>query len=70
MKRDNHLTIAVAAAATIVVSSTLLPSCQGRKMSNMEPTGDTVEVVIGQGKTSADTPDSMQESRDTIPQAN
>lgn len=32
----------------------LLSSCQGRKMSNMTPTGDTVEVNVNQ-----DTPDSL-----------
>jgi len=58
MKRHNNLTIAVAAVTTIVVSSTLLPSCSGRKMSDMEPAGDTVEVVIG--------PKDNQENTDTV----
>lgn len=34
-------------AATVVISFLLLPSCRGRRMSDMQPTGDTVEVVIG-----------------------
>lgn len=41
-----HLkTIAAAFAATIVASIGLC-SCEGRKMSNMEPNGETVEVVV------------------------
>lgn len=47
MKSFKKLAIAAASVATIVVF-TSLPSCKGRKMSNMEPTGDTVEVVIQQ----------------------
>ena len=45
MKKTHIPTVAAALAATIVVSL-LLSSCQGRKMSNMEPTGETVEVVV------------------------
>lgn len=37
--------IAAAVVATILVSF-LLGACQGRKMSNMTPTGDTVEVEV------------------------
>lgn len=44
MNRPDSKTIVAAIAAAIVVS--LLTSCQGRKMSNMQPTGDTVEAVI------------------------
>lgn len=36
--------VVAASVAAIAVSSCLLVSCQGRKMDNMEPTGDTVEV--------------------------
>lgn len=38
-----------AVAATFVVATAMLlgmASCKGRTMENMEPTGDTVEVVI------------------------
>ena len=38
-----------AAAATLVVATAMLSgmvSCKGRTMENMEPTGDTVEVVV------------------------
>lgn len=30
----------------IVIASACFSSCKGRTMENMEPTGDTVEVVI------------------------
>lgn len=44
-----HISKSIAAilfgVATIVVSASLC-SCEGRKMSNMEPTGDTVEVMV------------------------
>lgn len=33
------------------MAALMLGACQGRKMSNMEPTGDTVEVVINQPDT-------------------
>ena len=46
-------TIAAAMAATVVISFLLLPSCRGRRMSDMQPTGDTVEVVIGGDSTNA-----------------
>lgn len=46
MKTYNPKAIAAAMAATIVVSMMALTSCEGRKMTNMEPTGETVEVVI------------------------
>lgn len=41
-------TIAAAMVATIVISvcAVILTGCKGRKMTNMEPTGETVEVVI------------------------
>lgn len=50
-----HKSNAIAAAvmvATIVVSS-MFVSCEGRKMSNMKPTGETVEVVINEADTSS-----------------
>lgn len=47
MKFRNTLTIAAATVATIVVSIAL-PSCQGRRMDNMVPTGETVKVVIAE----------------------
>lgn len=45
--------------ATIVISICSFPSCKGRRMSDMEPDGDTVEVVVGNPDTSSVT--------DTIP---
>lgn len=59
MKYKNTGTIAAAVVATIVVSI-CLGSCQGRKMSNMEPLGETVEVVI-------DTPDTAVSAIDLHP---
>ena len=35
-----------AAASGFVAAILLLASCKGRTAENMEPTGDTVEVVI------------------------
>ena len=46
MKIFKAKTIAVASAATIVVSIMALTSCEGRRMSNMKPTGETVDVVV------------------------
>lgn len=46
MKRLSKTIAAALMVATIVVSL-LCASCEGRKMSNMTPTGETVEVVIG-----------------------
>ncbi len=54
-KRFDIRTIAVAVAATIVVFSGLV-SCKGRTMKNMEPTGDTVEVIIDRAADDADFP--------------
>lgn len=45
MTQRNLRTVAVALAATTALPF-LLCSCEGRTMSNMKPTGDTVEVVI------------------------
>lgn len=45
MKKNNRKAIAAAMVATIAVSFTLT-GCEGRKMSNMTPDGETVEVVI------------------------
>lgn len=45
MNLKNKRAIAAAMVATIV-ASICVGGCKGRKMSNMEPTGDTVEVVI------------------------
>lgn len=59
MKKNNKWTIAAAMVATIVISVCSLSSCKGRRMSYMEPDGDTVEVVIGNPDTSSST--------DTIP---
>lgn len=40
--------------ATIVISMSMLTACEGRKMSNMTPTGDTVELEVAR----PDSPDS------------
>ncbi|MDE7180737.1 MAG: hypothetical protein K2N88_06025 [Muribaculaceae bacterium] len=45
MDKYSLKTIAAAVVATIVVSISLT-SCEGRRMSNMEPNGETVDVVI------------------------
>lgn len=61
MKHYNFKTIAATVVATIVISIAL-SSCEGRKMSNMVPTGDTVEVVINTPDSTATntlTPDSI-----------
>ena len=42
IRKNGIRIVAGAAVATLL----LLSSCQGRKESNMVPTGDTVEVVI------------------------
>ena len=47
MKRLDNKAIAAAASVATIVVSLLFASCEGRKMSNMTPTGETVEVVIG-----------------------
>lgn len=44
MKKHNKA-IAAALTATIAVSA-ILTGCEGRKMSNMTPDGETVEVVV------------------------
>lgn len=46
--------IAAAMVATIVISMSMLTACEGRKMSNMTPTGDTVELEVAR----PDSPDS------------
>lgn len=43
--RFKHAVAAVATTATIA-SCLTMTSCQGRKMSNMVPTGETVEVSV------------------------
>lgn len=59
MKKNNKWTIAAAMVATIVISICSFPSCKGRRMSDMKPDGDTVEVEVGNPDTSSVT--------DTIP---
>ncbi|MCM1369234.1 MAG: hypothetical protein NC204_02560 [Candidatus Amulumruptor caecigallinarius] len=53
MVRNHHKAIAAASVATIALLSMPLASCKGRTMENMEPTGDTVEVVIEKPDTTA-----------------
>lgn len=50
MKRHISKTIAAAMVATIVISISMLTACEGRKMTNMVPTGETVEVNVGQSE--------------------
>lgn len=38
----------IAMLLAISAGTSLLISCEGRKMTNMEPTGETVDVVIEQ----------------------
>lgn len=45
----------IAASVAAILFSCLLSSCQGRKMTNMQPTGDTVEVEIAAPDMPADT---------------
>ena len=45
MKKSYILTTAATLVATVVVLCSM-SSCKKRTMENMEPTGDTVEVVI------------------------
>lgn len=42
-------------AALALGGTMLLSSCQGRKMSNMTPTGDTVEVNVTPVQDTTDT---------------
>lgn len=46
MRIKSSKAIAAAMVATIVISISTLTACEGRKMSNMTPTGDTVEVEV------------------------
>ncbi len=50
--------IAATMFAAIALILTILTSCEGRKMSNMTPTGDTVEVEIEHQQ---ETPDTIAE---------
>lgn len=45
MKKSYILTTAVTLVTTVVVLCSM-SSCKKRTMENMEPTGDTVEVVV------------------------
>lgn len=49
---DKATATAFAVAVAMLVS---MGSCKGRTMDNMEPTGETIEVVIGQ-EDSVETP--------------
>lgn len=46
MKLNISKTIAAAAWVATIVACFMAVGCQGRKMSNMEPKGETVDVVI------------------------
>lgn len=56
MKLTLSRAIAAAAIAATIAASCMLVSCEGRRMSNMTPAGDTVEVVPGP---SVEYPDSI-----------
>jgi len=43
--RKSYKTIAATGVVAVVLLS-ILGSCKGRRIDNMEPTGDTVDVVI------------------------
>lgn len=47
MKTHSNKAIVAAIAAT-VAASFMFTGCEGRKMSNMTPDGETVEVIIGE----------------------
>lgn len=54
MKLNMKKSIAAAVwVATIVVSAVLLTACEGRRMSNMQPNGETVEVEVSAADTTA-----------------
>lgn len=53
-KRMNEKRIAAAFVATILISVSLC-GCSGRKMSNMEPLGETVEVEVTNAEASDST---------------
>lgn len=58
---------AAATSVAAVVIAVCLSSCQGRTMKNMEPKGETVEVVISpEPETAAD---SLSAPADTISHA-
>lgn len=46
MKSNKTKAIAAAALAATIVASFSAVSCQGRKMSNMVPKGETIEVYV------------------------
>ena len=46
MKFNNRFAIAATMIVASMAASCLLSSCEGRKMSNMKPKGETVEVVV------------------------
>lgn len=41
-------------ALAVVVLAIMATSCKGRTINNVEPTGDTVEVVISESSEAAD----------------
>ncbi|MGN0237879.1 MAG: hypothetical protein ACI4AK_07350 [Lepagella sp.] len=55
MIKNGKKAIAATMFAAIALSLTILTSCEGRKMSNMTPTGDTVEVEIEHPQETPDT---------------
>lgn len=49
MKLNNPKAVAaILPGVATIVASIFMTSCEGRRMSNMVPTGDTVEVIIEQ----------------------
>lgn len=54
MRKNVKKAIAAACMIATIAASFSLASCEGRKMSNMQPTGDTVEVVVDNHQTESD----------------
>lgn len=53
---------------TVSGGALLLPGCKGRTMENMEPTGDTVEVIINAPEDSDEVSGKVPEvTADSIP---
>ena len=60
---EKYLNKATATASVVAVAMLLsLGSCKGRTMDNMEPTGETIEVVIGQEDSDETAADSVGEA--------
>lgn len=68
MKRlPNHAVVAASVVATTVVLLTA-GGCKGRTMENMEPTGDTVELIVNTPDSTVEMPAevTMQIEKDSV----